>query len=284
VNHNIREMRPLLVLYTAQFEQSLFAPQIKMGLHIDMARTWIRDILKRGGSDTAASTSGLAIVADGIINDVVRMKPLPTTFNFDTRQLWLLKRAIIAHKRLRSAHRLFISDMSETDSTVNISDLLNSTMENFISIFHGLADPTSPESLEILALEYCRAICKAAKCKCSISEDLLSATAAALSDLWNPTKSAYLVQEKWLCEDITRRVHRQLSIIKGMSAFQLLCHQRERERHISPATGENFKYLCNVELISERLAHLAVVHWRTWGPLLYEDLLLEIRGEGRSML
>lgn len=286
-NHQIRAFRAFLIEDTVPFLQEYFQSKVQSGhFRVESSRRWYhghRDLLLQTVDKQTSRDSywPITVMFHGLADLLLQFqKPteFPETFLFDSDRLWQLRVGLqnlitldiswYIFESYIHAQKRYLSAPAGTYATFRTR--IGSLMEEN-SNHEDWARGTSPRWLKIvrsIALEMAR-FASAACCgdASGISDDILAPIEAALewhlsneSDLFLYFQSA--MREKLLTATCT--------LAKKYLALSPLgiCESQRSPCFVFPTTTMSQQQY-DIERIAMRLAHMGVLHWRVWAPLLY---------------
>lgn len=260
---------------TIAFEQNEFLRRIADGWDIIGAQMWFKDLQE---ADEEAG-SGLWILVKALKTAVVsRHKHFPPTLTLDYNRLRTLQsdfQALVYQAACRKTLNKTLQSLGWTG---------NSYKRSYSDLFLKVAALISEQGLRYdywqrrksVALE----VVKAAYAVCNnrrvpTSEDLEFAE-DYLRNYCDPNKPAFRDLRDSLAIDLEDKLDNEVCAISDLTPTQLM-------RRLLPQKP-GFAIQCEFEglvRIAKGISHIAELHWRIWGPILYEQPL-HIRGRALS--
>ncbi|KAL4755260.1 hypothetical protein BDW72DRAFT_164465 [Aspergillus terricola var. indicus] len=274
-NHQIRAFRVLLVEDTIPFLQEYFRSKIERGdVQVESSRLWYLDLRERQlrRMKNPAQTDSfwpLALLFKGLSDFLLHFHSpdgFPDTFDFDADRLWQLRgwlqNAInleicwyIFESYIHSQRR-YLPAPTQTYATFRsrIGTLLEETEDCIRRSSRWL------KNVRYIALEIARL---ASECcgDATISDDIIAPIEASLE--WHLLNEHGLFQhfQGSLREKLLEATFNTAKRYLNMSPLAICESQR------GPARTPDQHY--DIERIATRLAHIGVLHWRVWAPMLY---------------
>lgn len=307
-NHQIRTFRVLLIEDTVPFLQEYFDSKINRG-NFEIARLWYlaarekareEDARKSPESLAEDNIRPLEALFRGISDNLLRFNPpddFPETFLFDSDRLWQLRSTIQNLINLEIAWYIFesyvhtqkryLSARDETYSTFRTR--IWSLMEDGLDLDSRSSsnDDNDPDlrggarwaqNMRCIALEIARLACAACCLDVVVADEVISPIEAALE--WHLSNESELfryfqstMREKILTATLSyARKYLPLSPLA-------ICESQRTPPRPSTGTGPSSTTATpappltpqqyDIERIGMRLAHMGVLHWRVWAPILY---------------
>lgn len=303
-NHQIRTFRVLLIEDTVPFLQEYFEGKINRGnFHVEPARVWYQAARDRAleedtrKSQTSQSDDGikpLEALFRGVADLLLQFdapEDFPETFLFDSDRLWQLRSTVQNLINLEIAWYIFesyvhtqkryLSARDETYSTFR--SRIWSLMEDGVNPDGRLNDEEDPDlrggarwlqNMRCIALEIARFACAACCLDVVVADEVITPIEAALE--WHLSNESELfryfqntMREKVLAAALTpaRRylILSPLAICESQRTTSASTSQGSTASSSQSVSSQQY----DIERIGIRLAHLGVLHWRVWAPLLY---------------
>ncbi|MCJ1475393.1 hypothetical protein MMC13_004055 [Lambiella insularis] len=264
-NHQIRELKFLMIDDSIQFQQRYFLGMMQSGLHVEDARQWYNSTIHQ--EQPRNSENCLAAFARPVIDLVVESEPqFPTTFIFD-------------FDRLRALRADFQSCMYQELCCKALDRLLHSSshlatppQDSYSSLLHrisaiqiSLSTPNNqPVPSDEVALEIVRTALSICNNPHLPSDTDVAATRAFLDSATDAASAPYEQLQCSLCADLEDIVDEELDTIAAFSPLQILNYYHPSSTHPRSAALRG-----GLQDVGERLAHIVVLHWRIWAPILY---------------
>ena len=265
---------------TIAFEQAVFLRHMTDGWDVIGARMWFEDLQEADGE----SRSGLWILVKALTDAVVRFHQyFPPTLTLDHKRLRHLQFAFQVLVYQAACGRTLKNTLREIGWMGKLSKERCADLFSRVAVL--ISDPGLQydfwQMRESVALEIVRAAYAISRNgELPIPKDLDFAE-EGLRDCCDPKKPVFEVLRSSLAVDLADRVDDEVSVIGDLSPDQLM------RRLLPPQPG--FSVQSDVEglvHIAKRIAHIAELHWRTWGPILYQqplDVVCEALGRRSSV-
>ncbi|KAJ5172443.1 hypothetical protein N7492_005036 [Penicillium capsulatum] len=306
-NHQIRTFRVLLIEDTVPFLQEYFEGKINRGnFHVEPARLWYQAARDRAleedarKSRTSQSDDGIKPLESlfrGVADLLLQFDApdeFPVTFLFDSDRLWQLRSTVQNLINLEIAWYIFESYVHTQKRYLSARDETYSTFRSRVwSLMEDGVDPDGRlnsdeddpdlrggarwlQNMRCISLEIARFACAACCLDVLVADEVVSPIEAALE--WHLSNESELfryfqntMREKVLAATLTsaRRylTLSPLAICESQRTTPASTNQGSSTTTTSSQSVPTQQY--DVERIGMRLAHLGVLHWRVWAPLLY---------------
>ncbi|CCX33089.1 T-complex protein 11-domain-containing protein [Pyronema domesticum] len=264
-NHQIRTLRPHLVSTAVQFEQGYFQERIESG-RLDMAipRKWFSENMKDGVDPYIAFTQAtIQMLAPSTYqptpaptSSAYTTTPYPQTFQFDFERLDTIRDDIREATCLKLAV-LFFQQLTFGRSKRDIdAATIEGLRTHVLAILHeeeGSARWTRGSAMVALHVAQ-------AAYEFNGNTGIVDAVSVKLAEGWFATNlefssPVYTIVEQNLLKEIATSV---LSIMKGWSSLSVSPIMQAAD-----LTGSSVQ----LTSISQRIAHIAFLHWRIFGKL-----------------
>lgn len=266
-NHSIRKLHLAWVEDSIAFEQNDFLRQISDGLDITGAQIWFKNLQEADEE----SGSGLWILVRPL-TDAVRFchKYFAPTWILDCNRLRTLQldfQALVYQAACRKTLDQTLRFLCWTDKVLQTSytDLFRKVA--VLISGKGLRYDYSPRR-ENVALEVVRAayaICRIHEVP--TSKDLNFAN-GCLRHCCDPKERVFEELRRSLAMDLDDRVDDEVCAIGDLTPVQLMrCLLPRNPWFAVQSETEGLVH------IAKRISHMAELHWRIWGPILYEQPL-----------
>ncbi|GLA27173.1 Tcp11-domain-containing protein [Aspergillus phoenicis ATCC 13157] len=277
-NHQIRAFRVLLIEDTVPFLQEYFRGKIERdNFCVETSRRWYLDLRDRElrRMSKPAQMDGfwpISLLFGGITDFLLQYRrpdKFPETFVFDSDRLRQLRSCLqklinldicwFIFESYINAQKRYLSAPAQTYATFRTR--IGSLMEENEDYPRG--DARWLKSVRSIALEIARFACAACFQDGSVSDDVIVQIEMALechlsspSNLFQYFQSS--LREKLLAATFT-------TAKKYMSMSPLAICESQRNYPPSSLTQQHY----DIERIAMRLAHMGVLHWNVWAPILY---------------
>ena len=249
---------------TVAFEQRDFLSRIEDGWDPSEARTWLaseRQIrsLPSGASTIVAAVTSMIVYDDDYLPptftlDYVRLRSLQTQFQNLMHRAACLRTFAAVLKVLgcnAPIPKSFKNDLFARISTLTIDQ--NSRSEQVADI-----------ALEIVRRAY--RVCKIPNIPSSTDLDFAE---RHLQQNYERTNDNFSELERSLGDELLHLTEQEISIIGNFSPVQIVNHyqpQSSSNSSAKPVTLES-----ELLSIAQKIAHITVLHWRVWAPLIYNE-------------
>ncbi|THC99879.1 hypothetical protein EYZ11_000691 [Aspergillus tanneri] len=277
-NHQIRAFRVLLIEDTIPFLQEYFRGKIERdNFRVESSRLWYLNLRERElrRMEKSAQTDSfwpISLLLRGISESLLQFRSpeaFPETFIFDSDRLWQLRACLqnlinldicwfIFESYIHTQKR-YLSAPAQTYATFR--SRIGSLMEENEDCFRG--SPQWLKNVRCIALEIARFACAACCCDAMVSDNVIAPIEAALE--WHLSNEAGLFQffQNSLREKLLAATFNSAKKYLTMSPLAICESQRGHPQ--STVSQQHY----DVERISMRLAHMGVLHWKVWAPILY---------------
>ncbi|KAL8827704.1 MAG: hypothetical protein Q9170_006903 [Blastenia crenularia] len=260
-NHQIRYLRFYLLEDSIQYEQTQILSRIAAGWSISYERDWFETT-----HDCDEPEDRFSMFVNKVIDKVAaRSSDLPLTFSADLDRL----RALQHDFRLCHYHAACVATFRSTLRQLGRKDTLSDQsyaqiMQNIWAVIVGLGPlfefgPHCAVTLQIVSEAF--QVCDISALPDSNTlyyatlafKDALDDTREVKSRVWN---------------ELARLVYLEADVIFDMSPLEIL--NRYDPGPAEPSDGPR-KADLSLESVARRTAHVAVLHWRVWAPILYSQ-------------
>lgn len=291
------------------FLQEYFEGKINRGSYqVEPARLWYqvaRDKAQQedaqkspsSASQTTGSLKPLEALIRGISDQLLQFNPpadFPETFLFDTDRLWQLRSTIQNIINLEITWYIFESYVHTQKRYLSARDETYSTFRSRIwSLMEAGLDPDSRagdddhnpdlrggarwmQNMRCIVLEVARFACAACCLDAIVADEVITPIEAALewhlsneSDLFRYFQNT--MREKLLAATLaSTQKYLPLSPLAICESQRTPAQRSTGPVATSSATAQPLSpQEYDIEHIGMRLAHIGVLHWRVWAPLLY---------------
>ncbi|MCJ1377698.1 hypothetical protein MMC17_000794 [Xylographa soralifera] len=266
-NHQIRELKLLMIDDTVQFQQRYFLGRIQSGMQVEEARHWYSSAVQHEPQQPESLDACRSVFARAVIDLVIGNEPcFPTTFVFDTDRLRALQAEFQNHIYQELCGKAFD----------HILELLGYIASPPLSIYQDLlhrvlrieeslcATGDSLMKSEDTVLEIVRTAYTACGISSLPSDKHVAATKSYLMHAMDVNSTMYQQLECNLCSELEDIVDDELETISTLTPLQILNHY-----HPTAASPRSSSQRSGLHDMGQRLAHIIVLHWWTWSPILY---------------
>lgn len=257
---------------TVDFEQRYFLRVMannSAALDLPKARAWYDEFVANSGLQELNGESRRTIFVKSIIDLVVTTtaENFPLTFMFDDERLRILQSDLQSCVCQEACIQLFKCIVHQGGWV----DLPSQDCDRLLKRIISVVGPDSSRhswarNASAVALEIVRAVYELRNFESVPDETLLEQTEAKLRESWNLDSAAYVGVEDHLYPDLEALVKQKIEAVEHLTPLQVL-NYCSPEPYDSNAE-ENNKPLLS---IARRIAHIGVLHWRVWAPILYEQ-------------
>lgn len=272
-NHQIRAFRVLLVEDTIPFLQEYFKGKIEREeFQVASSRLWYQGIRERElrTMEDPTQTDGfwpLSLLFQGLsefLLDFHNPVTFPETFTFDEERLWHLRIRLQNAINLEICWDIFKSYIhsqrrylsAPTQTCATFRSRIGTLMEENEDCIRGSSRWL--KNVRCIALEIARFACCG---DATVPDDVIRPIEASVE--WHLSNEQGLFQK---LQDSLRAKLLETTLATAKRYLNMsplaIC---EAQRNPSYIPSDQY----NVERISTRLAHIGVLHWRVWAPLLY---------------
>ncbi|KAE8374116.1 T-complex protein 11-domain-containing protein [Aspergillus bertholletiae] len=276
-NHQIRAFRVLLIEDTIPFLRDYFRSKIERdNFHVESSRLWYQELRERDLSrmeEKPSSFRPLATLFGGLSDLLLQFhtpESFPETFIFDSDRLWQLRACLQSLITLdvcwevfqRCVHSLKRHYPTQAQAYATFRSRIEPFMDE--SEDYRQRSPQWMKNIRCIALEIARFACKPYDCDVTVVPD------SVLARIENQLET-HLLGESELFQHF-QRLWRETLMTATMSFAQqylgmsplAICESQRSHPH-SPVSQQHY----GIERIAMRLAHMGVLHWRVWAPILY---------------
>lgn len=264
-NHSIRTLRLAWVENTIEFEQNDFLRRIACGWDVIGAQMWFQNLQE----EDEESGSGLWILVKAVADAVIFYhQNFPPTFTLDHKRLRALQEDFQALVYQSACRQTLIKTLESLGWT---SKILQSS---YADLFSRVAVLISDQGLQYdysevrgsVALE----VVRAAYAICSnpelpSSKDLEFAE-NHLRLCCDPRVSVFENLRSSLATELKDKIDDEVCALGDLTPLQLT--RRLVPQHPGFVVQSEEEGLIH---IAKRISHIAELHWRVWGPILYEQ-------------
>ncbi|PWY86175.1 Tcp11-domain-containing protein [Aspergillus heteromorphus CBS 117.55] len=277
-NHQIRAFRVLLIEDTVPFLQEYFRGKIdRDNFRVESSRRWYLEVRERElrRLEKPTPTEGfwpISLLFRGVSDFLLQFHTpdaFPETFVFDSDRLWQLRSCLqnlinldicwFIFESYINAQKRYLSAPAQTYATFRTR--IGSLMEESDECARG--SPVWLKNVRCIALEIARFACAACCREATVSDEVIAPIETALE--WHLSNESGLFQyfQSSLREKLLAATCATAKRYLNMSPLAICESQRNYPQ--APMSQQHY----DVERISMRLAHMGVLHWKVWAPILY---------------
>lgn len=251
---------------TVAFEQKDFLRRMEEGWDVGRARTWFVKERQERGSSSGLLTLGPTIT-DLIINNADN---LPPTFTLD----YIL---------LRTLQSIFESLVYQAACKWTFEESLRSlkweasiSQRCYDDLFARISTITSDEEArcndsrqsEDVALEIVREAYQLCNIRKVPSAQDTDSAESNLRYSCDPSTGVFQDFKNYLADELHDLVEEEVDTIREYTPMQISNRYAPEGSIQPPQTATERTELCR---IAQQIAHISVLHWRVWAPILYEQ-------------
>ncbi|KAI9368002.1 T-complex protein 11-domain-containing protein [Aspergillus egyptiacus] len=277
-NHQIRAFRILLVEDTIPFLQEYFRNKVERdNFRVESSRLWYQDLRERElcRMENPTHTDGfwpLSLLFQGLVDLLLQFhspEGFPETFVFDSERLWQLRAWLQNAINLDICWYIFeFSVHSQRRYLLTPAQTYASFRSRIGTLMGENEDCTrgSPlwlKNVRSIALEIARFTSTECCGEVTISDDIIAPIEGLLE--WHLSNEHGLFQyfQNSLREKLLEATFSTAKRYLNMSPLAICESQR------LPLQAPTDQQQYDIERNSMRLAHIGVLHWRVWAPILY---------------
>lgn len=256
---------------TADFEQRYFLRIMSSNsaaLDLPRACAWYDGVVANGGLQDLHGESRMTMFVKSIIGLVVTTgESFPSTFMFDYERLRILRSDYRSCLYQATCIQLF-EVISHQGGWVGLpSQDCDSLVKRIVGVVGpDMSTQSWARNASAVALEILRAVYELRAFEGLPDETLLGQIETTLREYWDFDSTAYGSVEDHLYSDLESLVKQELEAVEHLTPLQVL-------NYLNPGPSESNAEEDNEPLLSmaRRIAHMGVLHWRVWAPILYEQ-------------
>ena len=255
---------------TVHFEQTTFLQKIACGWNFSDARAWLDSGCgsELDATNAQSRLSNFVRAVIDLVSDERLKQPWPSTLIYDVDRLMALKVDLHVALYRRACCQACEATIRAFGMTTSVSPEVYERLWTRIAAI--LEIEVSGQTLSIntraTTLEIVREACRVCKVVTLPEEGLVHFTEFQV-DICLDLRYR---ESQELRDDIRKRlteiVETEILHLMDMTPIQMLNYVSQRSR--SHDTNEGTKGLLS---IARRLAHISILHWRVWAPILYEQ-------------
>ena len=256
---------------SVQFEQTHFLRRIASGFPVSEAYDWFGYAAQDGSQEPVSPKTRLVVFTRAMVDVIItdRASSYPTLvhdadrlrgLHHDFRKCILQEICNDAFKRaLLLVGYVYRPPLESYKHLQRRIDILS---ESCYSISNIVLDA------ETIAMEIIREVYRVCNFNNLPDLQLLGNTERYLNEAWNPDSNMYQLLEDFLCDDLEDMMDEELDLISNLSPLQILNHYNPDTSFLEVRSEPD-----PLRTIAQRLAHITVLHWRIWAPILYDQPL-----------
>ncbi|MCJ1403073.1 hypothetical protein MMC11_006296 [Xylographa trunciseda] len=266
-NHQIRELKLLMIDDTVQFQQRYFLGKIQSGMQVEEARLWYNSAVQHEPQQPESLEACRSVFARAVIDLVIGNEPcFPTTFVFDNDRLRALQAEFQNHICQELCGKAFDHILGLLGYiAIPPSSIYQDLLHRVLRIEESLcATGMSLMHSEDTVLEIVRTAYTACGISSLPSDKHVAATKSYLMHAMDVNSTMYQQLECNLCSELEDIVDDELDTISALTPLQILNHYHPTASFPRPSSQRS-----GLHNIGQRLAHIIILHWWTWSPILY---------------
>ena len=249
---------------TVAFEQSDFLSRIENGWDPSEARAWLASERQSKGLPSGASTIVPTVTSIIVYDDDY----LPPTFTLDYARLRTLQTQFQNLMDRAACLRTFEAMLRRLGCNAAIPASLNNDL--FARIFTLTTDlPNRSEQVADIALEVVSRAYKVCKMHHLPSSTDLEFAERHLQQNYERTNNNFSDLERLLGDQLLHLTEQEISIIGNFSPVQIV--NRYQPQTSSKSLAKPVTIESELLGIAQKIAHITVLHWRVWAPLIYNE-------------
>lgn len=249
---------------TVAFEQSDFLSRIENGWDPCEARAWLASERQRRGLPSGASTIVPAVTSTIVYDDDY----LPPTFTLDYARLRSLQMQFQNLMDRAACLRTFEAMLRRLGCNAAIPASFNNDLFARISTL-TIDQPDRSEQVADIALEVVSRAYKVCKIHHLPSSAHLEFAEFHLQQDYERTNDNFSDLQRLLGDKLLHLTEQEISIIGNFSPVQIVNHYQPQSSSKSLATPVTIE--SELLSIAQKIAHITVLHWRVWAPLIYTE-------------
>lgn len=249
---------------TVAFEQSDFLSRIENGWDPSEARTWLASERQSRSLPSGASTIVPAVTSMIIYDDDY----LPPTFTLDYARIRSLQTQFQNLIDRAACLRTFEAMLKRLGCNAAIPASFNNDLFACISTL-TIDQPNRTEQIPDIALQVVSRAYKVCKIQQLPSSTDLGFAERHLQQNFERTNNNFSDLERSLGDQLLHLTEQEISIISNFSPVQIVNHYQPRSSNKPLAKRVTIE--SELLSIAQKIAHITVLHWRVWAPLIYKE-------------
>lgn len=277
-NHQIRAFRVLLIEDTIPFLQEYFRGKIERdNFRVESSRHWYQDLRERELSkvENPAQPDSfwpLSILFSGLSDLLLQFhspEGFPETFIFDSDRLWQLRACLQNLINLDICWKILWRDvipqkqylLAHPQAYATFRSRIGPLMDDNEDCPRGSTQWST--NVRCIALEIARFACVVCCYDAMVSDSLIRNIERKLDSELSRQGDYFLEFQGYWRERLLSAT--MISAKKYLNMSPLAICESQRSHVHSPVSQQQY----DIQRISMRLAHMGVLHWRVWAPILY---------------
>lgn len=281
------------------YEQKVFLQRIPQELNLRNACSWFGSRTD-AEADNYLGAAQLSTFINAVVELVVNNQPnYPSTFEYDFDRLRLLQLDFQNCLTQAACSQAFIECLGQLGHDRLPSTEIITTLHLRIHSLTAAADSRSDlcKQANAVALEIVRECYSICGYKSLPSASRVDSIERRVLESWTPGSPAFKELESTLKADFSLLLNEEVKTIKTMDPIQILSYLNPPlSPAFAPSRSPREHLLSYQELpwgrseqleesllnMAKRTAHIAILHWRVWLPILYEKPWLRQDQQGQQ--
>lgn len=263
-NHQIRYLRLLMIDDTVHFEQKTFLQKIADGWHFRDARSWLE--LEYPLEQSCLPNVVQALI--GIVTDDKPRNPWPSTLTCDIDRLMVLKMELHGLLYRRACFQACDATVRalgrQTPLPPESYDRLWNRIEAVLEI--EITGKTLAISNKAPSLEIVREACRVCNVATLPADDIIRFADEHIYLCMDSQSRDSQRHRDQLGDQLDRLVDAEIQHLVQLAPVQMVNYISQPPR--DQGSDEEIKRL---KSIARRLAHISILHWKVWAPILYDQ-------------
>ena len=267
------------------FEQTVFLRLILHDGNLRNAHSWFNAFeAKSENLDNRPRGPQFSTFLRGVVDLIATNNHnYPSTFEHDFDRLRLLQLDFQSCLTETACRETFIETLHQLGQTrLPSAKVCDGLLARILYLITGPGSSPSPSPVQHakdVALEIVRECYEISGNRSLPSDAHLHETETRLLEYWNQASAVFDELQDDISTDLAELVDQEVRVIMHKSPLQMLNHLNPPPPHISvsqlhlqrqPWAPES-RFQSSLLSIAKRVAHIAVLHWRVWAPILYEQ-------------
>ena len=243
------------------YEQRTFLNQIATGWDVAEARRWYVDCCNRDPTYLPPAVR-LRKYVEGVIRLVVDNElGIPDTFLYDVERIRALQLQCSFETHYRACIKTLTSLLARHGLSLPTHEV-SQRLINRVAALLGHEGATRSPSLHPIALEIIRELNCQRKVPDLPDKHLVDCVVQLLLEFLDRQSSLFAR----LRDDLSAITLQEIQKLESLTPLQML-DQLDSGNISTPSEIE----LRSLSIMAKRIAHLAILHWRVWAPILYDQ-------------